>query len=100
MSSALAIFSQAERCLAFSSPDEKCQAVGELWLAVEAGHFEFDPHTPVLPIGDPGRPAKPVLVEPSQVKRRRLGSEAGRAALVHSVSQSDFLGIYRALDAV
>lgn len=100
MSSALAIFSQAGRCLAFSSPDEKCQAVAELWLAVEAGHFEFDPHTPVLPIADPGRPAKPALVEPSQVKRRRLGSEAGRAALVHAVTHIEFNAINLALDAV
>ena len=100
MSTAVAIFKYAEKCLALSSPQEKCQAVGELWLAVEAGNFEFDPHTPVAPIGDPGRPAKPLLVEPSRVKRRRLGSEAGRASLVHAVTHIEFNAINLALDAV
>jgi uncharacterized ferritin-like protein (DUF455 family) len=67
---------------------------------VEAGHFEFDPHTPVTPIGVPGRPDKPELVKASEVPRRRLGSEAGRAALVHAITHIEFNAINLALDAV
>ena len=95
-----AIFERTAECLAICSPEEKCSAVTDLWAAVERGHFEFDPHTPVVSIGAAGRPAKPVLVEPAKVRRRRPGSEQGRAALVHAVTHIEFNAINLALDAV
>lgn len=96
----IAIFENTARCLELSSPEEKCSAVTRLARAVERGEFEFDPHTPVTPIGDVGRPVKPELVEPSKVPRRRLGSETGRAALVHAICHIEFNAINLALDAV
>jgi len=96
----VAIFEHAAQCLSISAPEEKCSAVTDLWLAVESENFEFDPHTPVLPIGVAGHPEKPELVEPSKVRRRRLGSEAGRAALIHAVTHIEFNAINLALDAV
>ena len=95
----LAIFERAADCLAISSPEEKCRAVEDLWSAVNLGSFEFDPSTPVVPIGVAGHPVKPELVEPSKLRHRRLGSEAGRAALVHAVTHIEFNAINLALDA-
>jgi uncharacterized ferritin-like protein (DUF455 family) len=95
-----AIFERAAECLAITSPEEKCCAATDLWVAVQTNQFEFDPHTPVMPIGVAGHPTKPELVDPSRVKRRRLGSEAGRAALVHAVTHIEFNAINLALDAV
>jgi uncharacterized ferritin-like protein (DUF455 family) len=97
--SVVPIFDNTAKCLSMTSPEEKCYAVSNLWIAVEKGHFEFDPHTPVEPIGVAGGPARPELVDPSQVKRRRLGSEAGRAALVHAITHIEFNAINLALDA-
>jgi len=96
----IAVFERTAQCLELTSPTEKCKAVTALAQAVEAGQFEFDPHTPVTPIGAAGRPDKPELVEPSAVPRRRLGSEAGRAALVHAITHIEFNAINLALDAV
>ena len=96
----IAIFKHTAACLAISSPEEKCCAVTDLWVAVQTGNFEFDPHTPVTPIGVAGHPDRPELVDPSKVKRRRLGSEAGRAALVHAITHIEFNAINLALDAV
>ena len=96
---ALAVFERAADCLAITSPEEKCCAVTDLWLAVQVGDFVFDPHTPVTPIGVAGHPGKPDLVEPSKVRRRRLGSEEGRAALVHAITHIEFNAINLALDA-
>ena len=93
------LFQSTAECLALTSPAEKCKAVSALALAVEAVQFDFDPHTPVIPIGDAGRPDKPELVEPAKVPRRRLGSEAGRAALVHAICHIEFNAINLALDA-
>jgi len=95
-----AIFERTAACLAISSPEEKCSAVTDLWVEVQSGDFEFDPHTPITPIGVAGHPDKPELVDPSKVKRRRLGSEAGRAALVHAITHIEFNAINLALDAV
>lgn len=94
-----ALFSQTAQCLAISVPRQKCQAVAELWTSVENGNYQFDAETPVTPIGDPGRPAKPILVEPSALKRRKLGSEQGRAALIHAIAHIEFNAINLALDA-
>ena len=47
----------------------------------------------------PGRPVKPELVHPKKVKRRKLGSEQGRFALLHAVAHIEFNAINLALDA-
>ena len=92
-------FEQAKTCLDISSPGEKCDAVSRFFEAVENDVISFDPHTPVSPIGDAGRPDKPELVDPANLKRRRLGSVKGRAALVHAVAHIEFNAINLALDA-
>ncbi|WP_348674411.1 ferritin-like domain-containing protein [uncultured Abyssibacter sp.] len=48
----------------------------------------------------PGRPAAPLLIHPAKVPKRKLGSPAGRAALVHAVAHIEFNAINLALDAV
>jgi uncharacterized ferritin-like protein (DUF455 family) len=48
----------------------------------------------------PGRPARPVLVEPSSLKRRSMQSDAGRAVLLHALAHIEFNAINLALDAV
>ena len=48
----------------------------------------------------PGRPVRPHLVHPARVVRRRLGSPAGRAALIHAIAHIEFNAINLALDAV
>ena len=50
-------------------------------------------------IGEPGRPAHPVLVDPVDVPRRRLGRNEGRVALVHAIAYIEFNAINLALDA-
>lgn len=63
----------------------KSRAAARLWFeAREAGQ-----HLPIgaaTPPDMPARPDQPELVEPRLVKRRRLGSVAGRAALIHAVA--------------
>ncbi len=96
----VAIYKRTAQCLAIPVPEDKCCAVTDLWAEVQSGAFDFDPHTVVDPIGVAGHPLKPELVEPSKVPRRRLGSETGRAALVHAVTHIEFNAINLALDAV
>lgn len=47
----------------------------------------------------PGRPARPELVPPRVVPNRGLGTQVGRAAMVHAVAHIEFNAINLALDA-
>lgn len=55
---------------------------------------------PVLSIPIPGRPPRPLLVAPRELKSRGLGSPAGRLALLHAVAHIEFNAINLALDAM
>lgn len=48
----------------------------------------------------PARPAKPELVSPMDVPRRRLGSPAGRGALLHAVAHIELNAIDLAADMI
>lgn len=47
----------------------------------------------------PGRPQRPELIHPSKVPHRGLGTQEGRAALLHAVAHIEFNAINLALDA-
>ncbi|MGD8346504.1 MAG: ferritin-like domain-containing protein [Lysobacterales bacterium] len=93
-------YETARRCLAVCDPAEKCDAVLAFAGAAQAGLLERETDTAPEAISEPGRPERPELVDPARVPRRRLGSAAGRAALVHAIAHIEFNAINLALDAV
>ncbi len=95
----IGLFAGAARCLEIADPEGKCTATTRLWQRLRCGALQMDEDTRVLPMGAPGRPATPELVAPGQVPRRRPGSPAGRAALVHAIAHIEFNAINLALDA-
>jgi uncharacterized ferritin-like protein (DUF455 family) len=91
----------AKTCLAATDPAEKLRLTRAAWTAVQSGELRPDPASPPPePIGAPGRPAKPCLVNARQVPQRGLGTAEGRAALVHAVAHIEFNAINLAWDAV
>ena len=76
-----------------SDPARKCEQV----LALDDD--QAAPLQQSMP-GQPGRPDRPELIHPAKVRKRKLGSQAGRAALVHAVAHIEFNAINLALDAV
>lgn len=48
----------------------------------------------------PGRPAKPLIVPPQQVKQRSLNTLQGRAVLLHALAHIEFNAINLALDVI
>lgn len=48
----------------------------------------------------PGRPDRPILVPPTQVKRRSLGSVKGRVAMLHALAHIELNAVDLALDIV
>ena len=51
-------------------------------------------------IETPGRPEKPELLPHAKLKQRKLGSDLGRATLIHAIAHIEFNAINLALDAV
>ena len=91
----------AKQCLDATEPKEKLRLTRATWEAVLAGDLRADPAAPAPePISGPGRPARPELVNARQVPQRGLGSEEGRAALVHAIAHIEFNAINLAWDAV
>ena len=86
--------SLALNALALGDPDEKCAAVYRLRdiSDVDTG-IQLTP-PPVLP----GRPERPELVAPTEVPRRAMSTQAGRASLLHALAHIEFNAINLALD--
>lgn len=92
---------QALECLREAAPMLKVAHVAMLAQAYEAGRLHVDPLREFdEPEGLPGRPERPVLVAPRDVPARGMGSEEGRAALLHALAHIEFNAINLALDAV
>lgn len=94
------LFASAAYCFGISEVERKCLAVAQLAIDSASIRLEFDPGANVPEVSQPGRPALPLLVDPARVPRRRLGSDAGRAAFVHAIAHIEFNAINLALDAV
>ncbi len=88
----------AHACLVCADLEAKLELAAALWADWRAGRLRPEPCA--LPdVRAPGRPPRPVLVPPSQVPRRRIGTPEGHAALIHAVAHIEFNAINLACDA-
>ncbi len=94
------VHERALDCLQESDLEAKSLCVAQLQQSWQEGELSRVPPPEVLPIEQPGRPDKPVLVPPREVPRRRLGSRKGQAAMLHAIAHIEFNAINLALDAV
>jgi uncharacterized ferritin-like protein (DUF455 family) len=98
----LELRAQALQCLSLNDPDTKCQAVKTLREQYLQGQVKLAPTEKINSdaIHIPGRPEKPLLVNPGLVKRRSMVTEEGRAVLIHALAHIEFNAINLALDAI
>ena len=89
----------ALHALAQADPAAKVQAAQAAWAAAQAGVMPDPRAAPEEPAQLPGRPVRPVLVDPAQVPRRSPFTVEGRSALLHAVAHIEFNAIDLALDA-
>lgn len=96
------LFAMAERCLYADAPDRKLALTQTAQRRWRLGRLVIE-SAPGAPSGmerAPGRPAVPILVPPSQVPRRGMGTDEGRGALLHALAHIEFNAINLAWDAV
>jgi len=94
------LFVAAQRCLEERDPQRKAEQAHALYQAWQAGELTLDEQNSVEPIGEPGRPAQPVLVKPRDLPQRKPNTLEGRAILFHALTHIEFNAINLALDAV
>ena len=87
------------QCLLACEPASKVALTQALWAAWQQGQVRTGETAARAGMAVPGRPYKPLLVSPLQVPRRRLGSTAGHAAMIHAITHIEFNAINLALDA-
>lgn len=93
------LYQATHDCLMLSDITEKQICVNALyknWADKKIERADCELHR----IETPGRPSKPALIDPTKLKRRKLGSETGRAMLIHAIAHIEFNAINLALDAV
>ncbi|CAB3643802.1 ferritin-like domain-containing protein [Trinickia soli] len=82
-------------------PSAKAAAAGALLAQYRAGEISCQVDETIEgPVGLPGRPDRPTLVEPRSLRHRGMQTEAGRAVLLHALAHIEFNAINLALDAV
>ena len=93
------LFQQIEAAISASDADKKCALTTRLHQAWQGGELDSQPQSAILSFDDPGRPQKPVLVDPRKLERRGIATELGRICLLHSFAHIEFCAINIALDA-
>lgn len=88
----------AIKALGACDVEDKCALTHEAFLAWKNQKLSIRlPNDPAVP-DRPGRPDKPLLVAPTNVKKRSLGSSEGRFALLHALAHIELNAIDLALD--
>jgi len=94
------LFRSCWESLAETSIAGKLASVQQLVSQWHQGQLGIDANSPCQSLVRAGLPDNLQLVHPSKVARRRLGTKAGRIALLHAVAHIEFSAINLALDAV
>jgi len=87
------------QCLLAREPGRKVSLTRALWADWQLGRVAACENEPRGVLALPGRPARPELVSPLSVPRRRVDTREGRAALIHALAHIEFNAINLALDA-
>lgn len=94
------IFEAAWTCLLASEVDQKLSLTHQAAAQWRAGGYGLIDVGDVEAIAEAGRPARPALVLPKDLPRRRLTSPEGLAAMWHAIAHIEFNAINLAWDAV
>ncbi len=94
------LFATAHQLLLETTPEIKVLKVAQLFEAALEGNLVQDEDYPVSQEVIGGLPVHLALVDPKAVKRRRLSTQEGKAALIHALAHIEFNAINIALDAI
>ena len=94
------LFVETLQCLVCFEVESKLASTAELMSLWQHGQLEVADDNAFTDVEYPGRPDKPVLVDPRALPQRKLSSPEGVGAFVHALAHIEFNAINLALDAV
>ncbi|MBD9356371.1 ferritin-like domain-containing protein [Methylomonas albis] len=90
----------AARCLFNSDIAQKLVLTHQARQLLDNGLLSLQAEGAVLPISHTLFPSKPDLLMPRDMPKRRLDSDAGKAAFFHALAHIEFVAIYLAWDII
>lgn len=91
----------ALRWLIEKEPAAKVEGVAHTAASWTQDRLALAPDEAITPAGEvPGRPPRPELVPPTQLRARSMHTVEGRAVMLHALSHIEFNAINLALDAI
>jgi uncharacterized ferritin-like protein (DUF455 family) len=91
-------FELAEQCLYSPAVEDKLAVTDRAQAPFEQRAFLFDHRKPVRPAHQARFPERPRLVDPRDLPRRSLATDAGRVAFLHALAHIEFTAIQLAWD--
>lgn len=82
------LFDVAHACLVAEGVEQKLQLTEAASAAWKNGELSLFPVESTSPVEQAGHPSKPILVDPQHLERRGLGSDWGRAVMIHAIINS------------
>ncbi len=92
------IFEFAECCLLNSDTEQKLALTHQTQKLAKDNALSFQDNDNIQSINQTCFPAKPILMMPRDMPRRRLDSDEGKAAFFHALAHIEFVAIYLAWD--
>ncbi len=92
------VFEFAEAFFHQENIDEKLALTHQAWQACTKRELNFISDRQIMPIEQVTFPARPELLAPRQMPRRKLTSDAGVKAFFHAIAHVEFVAIYLAWD--
>ena len=94
------LFKKAKDCFLIADPDEKIEQTFKLTSAWQAGNLSWSNEELIELFDEPGKLEKPEVVLPNELGKRKLGSEKGRASLIHALAHIELTAVNLAWDAI
>ncbi|SMG66394.1 Protein of unknown function UCP012318 [methanotrophic bacterial endosymbiont of Bathymodiolus sp.] len=92
------VFDFAEACLHRSDITEKLQLTADVWQLYQQGELKFESLSEPQGIQHVCFPARPELLAPRYMAKRKLGTPEGIQAFYHALAHIEFVAIYLAWD--
>ena len=94
------LYEEAKSCFLSANPDDKIALTYQACAAWQANKLSWKDGDLVEQLNEPGRLAKPDIVMPREIGKRKLNKEEGRAALIHALAHIELTAVNLAWDSV
>jgi uncharacterized ferritin-like protein (DUF455 family) len=94
------LYQEAKHCFLTANPDDKVALTYQTCAAWQDNKLGWKDGDKLERLNEPGRLARPEIVMPREIGKRKLNKEEGRAALIHALAHIELTAVNLAWDSV